>query len=69
MRIENIAVSNFGSYAEASLDLREVSAAVVVGINGAGKSTLVVDSVLWALFAVGLGSLLAFALAARAAPP
>lgn len=50
MRIEQITVSNFGSYAEASLDLREVSAAVVVGINGAGKSTLVVDSVLWALF-------------------
>lgn len=50
MRIEQITVSNFGSYAEATLDLREVSAAVVVGINGAGKSTLVVDSVLWALF-------------------
>ena len=50
MRIEQITVSNFGSYADATLDLREVSAAVVVGINGAGKSTLVVDSVLWALF-------------------
>lgn len=50
MRIETIALSNFGSYAEAMLDLQDVSAAVIVGVNGAGKSTLVVDSVLWALF-------------------
>lgn len=50
MRIETIALSNFGSYADAMLDLRDVSAAVIVGVNGAGKSTLVVDSVLWALF-------------------
>ena len=50
MRIEQITVSNFGSYADAAVDLRDVSAAVVVGVNGAGKSTLVVDSVLWALF-------------------
>lgn len=50
MRIENITVSNFGSYAEASVDLREVSAAVICGQNGAGKSTLFVDAPLWALF-------------------
>lgn len=50
MRIENITVSNFGSYAEASADLREVSAAVICGQNGAGKSTLFVDAPLWALF-------------------
>lgn len=50
MRIETIALSNFGSYADAMLDLQDVSAAVIVGVNGAGKSTLVVDSVLWALF-------------------
>lgn len=50
MRIENITVSNFGSYAEASADLREVSAAVICGQNGAGKSTLFVDAPLWAFF-------------------
>lgn len=50
MRIEQITVSNFGSYAEASADLREVSAAVICGQNGAGKSTLFVDAPLWALF-------------------
>lgn len=50
MKLETISVANFGSYVQADLDLRGVSAATVVGPNGAGKSTLCVDSVLWALF-------------------
>lgn len=50
MRVNHLTVSNFGSYGHADVDLRGISAAVVVGSNGAGKSTLAVDSVLWALF-------------------
>ncbi len=50
MRVETITASGFGSYAHATVDLREVSSAVICGQNGAGKSTLFVDAVLWSLF-------------------
>lgn len=50
MKLQTIQLRNFGSFAEASIDVSDVKTAVVVGQNGAGKSTLCVDSVLWALF-------------------
>lgn len=50
MRIETIALHNFGSFADCAVDLRQISAGVVTGGNGSGKSTLFVDSILWALF-------------------
>lgn len=50
MRVEMITASGFGSYAHATVDLREISSAVICGQNGAGKSTLFVDAVLWTLF-------------------
>ena len=50
MRIESIALKNFGSYRDASVDLADISAAVVLGPNGAGKSTLCIDAILWALY-------------------
>lgn len=50
MRIQQIDLSGFGSYQQASIDLREISSAVIMGPNGAGKSTAFVDAVLWALF-------------------
>lgn len=50
MRVETITASGFGSYAHATVDLRDISSAVICGQNGAGKSTLFVDAVLWALF-------------------
>lgn len=50
MRLEEIVLRNFGSFAEATVNLEKVSAGVVVGENGAGKSTAFIDAVLWALF-------------------
>ena len=50
MRLQQIDISGFGSYQQASIDLREISSAVIMGPNGAGKSTAFVDCVLWALF-------------------
>lgn len=50
MRLETLELKNFGSYRDATIDLREVAAAVVTGGNGAGKSTGFVDAPLAALF-------------------
>lgn len=50
MRLEEIVLKNFGSFADATINLEKVSAGVVVGENGAGKSTAFIDAVLWALF-------------------
>jgi exonuclease SbcC len=50
MKLQTINLKNFGSYAEASIDLSDVAAAVITGPNGAGKSTAFVDAVLWCLF-------------------
>lgn len=47
-----IRLFNFRSYAEADLDLRGVTLAVVAGPNGAGKSTLFGDALLYCLFGV-----------------
>lgn len=50
MRLLKGTLHNFGSFADAEIDLSEVSVGVVMGHNGAGKSTAVVDSVTWCLF-------------------
>lgn len=50
MRLEKIALKNFGSYREATIDLSHVASAVVLGPNGAGKSTCFIDAILWALY-------------------
>lgn len=50
MKLETLSLKNFGSYREATIDLRDVAAAVVTGSNGAGKSTGFVDAPLAALF-------------------
>jgi len=50
MRLQTLAIHNFGSFADAEIDLSAISAAVITGPNGAGKSTCFVDAPLWALF-------------------
>jgi len=50
MLLEEIHLRHFGSYDDATIDLRGLTAAVVLGPNGAGKSTAFIDAVLWALY-------------------
>lgn len=50
MRLLTGTLHNFGSFADAEIDLSQVSVGVVMGSNGAGKSTAVVDSVTWCFF-------------------
>ncbi|ULA64489.1 MAG: Exonuclease SbcC [Nitrospira sp.] len=50
MKLEQIHLKNFGSYREASIDLRRIAQAVVLGQNGAGKSTAFIDAVLAGLY-------------------
>jgi exonuclease SbcC len=50
MNLEQIDVHNFGSFHDATIDLRPIQAAVITGENGAGKSTAFIDAPLAALF-------------------
>jgi len=50
MRLQEIVLHNFGSFADQTIDLREVNAATAAGMNGAGKSTAFIDGPLWTLF-------------------
>ncbi len=50
MRIEEIGLQHFGSFAGGRLALHNVRAATVSGPNGAGKSTLLLDAPLWCLW-------------------
>lgn len=52
MKLSLIGLHNFGSFADATVSLDGVSAAVVTGQNGAGKSTAFIDAITWALFGV-----------------
>ena len=50
VNLETIELHNFGSFQDATIDLRQIPAAVITGENGAGKSTAFIDAPLAALF-------------------
>lgn len=50
MLLTSISLHNFGSFADATIDLNLIPVAVCIGQNGSGKSTLFIDAPLWVLF-------------------
>ena len=49
MRLQEIAVKNFGRHSDTELDLSDIDLAAITGPNGAGKTTFFVEALLWVI--------------------